>query len=131
MSNKTLNIILWVFQVILGLMFIFAGFMKASTPVAELQSQMAWVEDVKDYIAIIGVLELLGGIGLILPSALRIKPLLTVYAAYGIILTMICAAILHINRGEFPDMVTNIVIILIMVFIVWGRRMKVPIEAKK
>lgn len=78
----------------------------------------------------IGISELLGGLGLLLPSILRIKPSLTVTAAYGLVLVMILAALFHGYRGEFPAIGVNVVIIALAAFVAWGRSKKMVIEGK-
>ncbi len=70
----------------------------------------------------IGVSELLAGIGLVLPSALLILPWLTVAAAAGLVLLMLCAALFHAWRREFPSIGTTIVLLVLAMLIVIGRR---------
>ncbi len=77
-NNKTLNIALWVAQVLLAAMFLMAGIMKATQPIEELSQSMTWVNDFSaGMVRFIGISELLGGIGLLLPALLRIKPIFT------------------------------------------------------
>ncbi len=130
-SNKGMNIALWVVQVVLGGMFIMAGVMKAAQPVELLAESLPWVTTVPAaLVKFIGISELLGGIGLLLPSLLRIKPSLTVTAAYGLILVMVLAAIFHGSRGEFPAIGVNVALMAMAYFIAWGRSKKAPIAAK-
>lgn len=130
-NDKAINIGLWVLQVLLGLMFIAAGAMKATQPVEAMAANMPWVTSTPlELVRFIGVSEFLGGLGLILPSLLRIKPHLTVWAATGLALVMVLAAIFHGSRGEFPDIGVNVVMIALFAFIAWGRSKKVPILAK-
>lgn len=129
-----MNILTWILQVLLGLAMLGAGFMKLTTPIEEILAMgepMAWVNAVPAWLVrFIGGSELLGGLGLILPSALRIQPRLTVLAAYGIATIMVLAAIFHAMRGEYPAIVNNIVMLVIAGFIGWARSNKVPIQAK-
>ena len=127
---KALNIILWIIQVVLGAMFFMAGFMKVSTPLDQLAQQMAWVADVGSFTRIIGIAELLGAIGLILPAALRIQPKLTGFAAIGLATIMLLAMIFHISRGETSIIGINIILGLVAGLIAWGRISKVPIQPK-
>jgi hypothetical protein len=76
------------------------------------------------------VLDLLAGIGLILPAALRIRPKLTIYAAYGTVALMLAASIFHIGRGEASQIGVNIFFGTVAVFIAWGRQEKAPIAEK-
>lgn len=129
-NNKTLHIGLWVLQVFLGLAMIMAGFMKLTAPLEELLSKgMTFVQEYQpSTVRFIGVSELLGGIGLILPAALRIKPILTPIAAFGIALIMLLATIYHINHQE--PIIASAVLFLLATFIAWGRFKLAPIAAK-
>ncbi|MFK7906266.1 MAG: DoxX family protein [Chitinophagales bacterium] len=130
-NNKAINIALWVAQVLLGAMFLMAGAMKASQPVEALAASLPWVTSSPiELVRFIGISELLGGLGLLLPSILRIKPFLTVWAAYGLALVMLLAALFHGSRGEFSAIGVNVVLIAIFGFIAWGRSKKAPIAAK-
>jgi putative oxidoreductase len=129
--SKGLHIALWVFQVLLGAMFTMAGFGKTFTPLNELSGQMTWVTAVPEgLVRFIGVSELLGGLGLLLPSILRIKPVLTPLAAAGLAVIMVLAAIFHLTRGEFPGIGVNLVIAALALFVAWGRYKKAPIQAR-
>lgn len=113
---------LWAVQILLGLAFLMAGFMKATQPYEALSGQMAWVAAVHPMLVkFIGVSELAGGLGLILPSATRIAPWLTVWAAAGLVLVMVLAAGFHIYRGEFAAVPVNLVLGGLAAFVAWGR----------
>jgi uncharacterized membrane protein YphA (DoxX/SURF4 family) len=120
--SKGLNITLWVLQIVLGGMFIMAGFMKSLQPINELAKSLPWVaESSAALVRFIGVSELLGGVGLILPMALKIKPRLTIWAALGLCAIMILATIFHVSRGEYGVIGMNIIIAAISGFIAWAR----------
>lgn len=126
--SKALHIGLWVVQVLLGLMFLFAGTMKATQPIAALTAAMKWPGAVPEaLVRFIGVSELLGGLGMILPAATRIKPVLTPIAAAGLVTVMILAAFFHASRGEFAALPVNAVIGGLAAFVAWGRLKKAPI----
>ena len=128
---KALHIILWVAQIILGGMFIMAGTMKSTQPIVDLSKSVPWTANVPSVLVrFIGVSELLGGIGLILPSLLRIKPILTPVAAIGILLIMVFALVYHIMNGETNVIGINIAFGLVAAFIAWGRLKKAPIHSK-
>ncbi len=130
-DNKAINIALWVVQVLLGLMFLMAGVMKASQPVEAMAESLPWVSSTPlGLVRFIGISELLGGLGLLLPSILRIKPFLTVWAAIGLAIVMLFAAIFHGSRGEFSAIGMNVVFMAMFAFIAWGRSKKVPIIEK-
>ena len=128
---KALHIALWIAQIILGGMFIMAGMMKSTQPIVDLSKSVPWTANVPlALVRFIGVSELLGGIGLILPSLLRIKPILTTIAAIGILLIMVFAMVYHIVNGETNVIGINIAFGLVAAFIAWGRLKKAPIYSK-
>ena len=122
-----MNIVLWILQGLLAVLFLMVGFMKASKSKEEVKEaggeRMAWVEDVTDSnLRLIGILELLAGIGLILPQLTGILPWLTPLAAGGLVLTMIGAISLHVRRGDgAPLIIGNIVLLLLAAFVAYGR----------
>ena len=130
-NNKALNITLWIAQGLFAVMFIMAGLTKASQPIQALAESMPWALDIPaELVRFIGISELLGGLGLVLLAALRIKPFLTVLAAYGLAVVMILAAIFHATRGEFPAIGINVFMMAIALFIAWGRSKKALILSK-
>lgn len=124
-KSKVLNIILWAFQILLAVTFIWAGGMKLFQPN---ELPWLWVKENPDLVTISGVFDLLAGFGLTLPSLLRIQPKMTIYAAYGTIALMISASIFHIIREEENQIGFNIFILLSAIFIAWGRSKKAPLE---
>lgn len=130
-SNKVINIALWIAQGLLAVMFIMAGIMKATQPIEALVESLPWVTSTPlGLVRFIGISELLGGLGLLIPSIFRFNPFLTVWAALGLALIMVLAAGFHASRGEFPNIGMNVVLIGIALFIVWGRNKKAPILPK-
>ena len=129
--SKAMNITIWVFQVLLSLMFLFAGTMKSTQPITKLAEMMKWPGEVPDTIVrIVGVSELLAGIGLLLPSLLRIQPKLSGYAAIGLAIIQLLAIPFHLSHGEGSLIGINIFILLICIFVAWGRLSKAPIAGK-
>src|SRR5262245_21999427 len=90
---------LWIVQTLLALLFMFAGGMKLVVPVEEMTKQMP-VPLPGAFLRFIGVAELLGGLGLILPGLLRIRPGLTPLAAAGLVIIMIGATLLTVAGGD-------------------------------
>lgn len=130
-NNKTMNIALWVAQVLLGLMFLMSGAMKAFQPLEALAVSLPWVSSTPlALVRFIGLSELLGGVGVLLPALLRIKPILTVWAAIGLAVVMLLAAVFHASRGEFPPVGVNLALMGLAAFVAWGRSKKAPILAK-
>ncbi len=129
--SKALHITLWIAQVILAAMFLMSGFMKLSQPIDQLSKMLPWAAQVPEaLVRFIGVAEVLGAVGLILPSLLRIQPKLTPIAAVGLAVVMLFAVVFHISRGETPMIGMNFILIAIAAFIAWGRFKKAPIATK-
>ena len=129
--SKALHITLWIAQVLLAAMFLMSGFMKLAQPIDQLSKMLPWAAQVPEaLVRFIGAAEVLGALGLILPSLLRIKPQLTAWAAIGIAVIMLLATFFHISRGENGAIGMNIVLALLAAFIAWGRFKKAPIPAK-
>lgn len=118
-----MNIALWIVAGVLAAAFAAAGGMKLATPRKQLEPKMAWVADVSDgQVKGIGAVEVLGAIGLILPAALDIAPVLTPLAAVGLALTMAGAVVVHLRRGDgMAGAAPALVLGLLSVFVAWGR----------
>lgn len=117
--------VLWVVQVVLALLFVFAGGMKLVMPLEKLAGP---VELPGFFLRFIGVAELLGGIGLVLPAALRIRPGLTPLAAAGLVVIMIGATVITLAAGEVGGAVISIVVGLLAAFVAYGRWRLAPIR---
>ena len=129
--SKALHISLWVAQVLLAVLFGMAGTMKTTTPIAQLVAKMAWAGAVPEaLVRFIGASELAAALGIILPSATRIRPVLTPLAAGGLVLIMVLAAAFHISRGEAQLVPVNLVLGALAAFVAWGRSKKAPISAR-
>lgn len=130
-TNKKTNIILWVLQGLFTALFMMAGLTKTFQSIEAMAESMPWVLDVPEaLVRFIGISEFLGGIGLLLPSVLRIKPALSIWASVGLAAIMVFASIFHASRAEFAAIGVNAIFILFLVFIAWGRSKKAPIAAK-
>ncbi|GII28015.1 DoxX family protein [Planotetraspora mira] len=117
-----MNVVLWVLQSILALLYLFAGIKKTFQSRAALSPQMGWVDDLSDgQVKLIGIAELLGAIGLILPAALDIAPILTPLAATGLVIVQIGAIPVHLRRGETKLVPFNVVLLVLAAIIAWGR----------
>jgi uncharacterized membrane protein YphA (DoxX/SURF4 family) len=117
------NTVLWVLASVLAAAFLGAGVMKLSRPKEQLAaSGMAWTEDFSaGTIKFIGLVEVLGAIGLVLPAALDIVPVLVPLAALGLVLTMVGAVVVHVRRKEVATMAPSLVLLVLAAVIVWGR----------
>ena len=102
--------------------FIAAGLVKLTQSRAEMAPRMAYVEDFSDgTIKFIGVTELAGGLGLLLPAIFGVATFLTPAAAAGLALTMFLAALVHVRRDEQPMVLPNLIFLATLVFVLWGR----------
>jgi putative oxidoreductase len=112
----------------LGLAFVLAGFTHA-TRRDQATGGMAWMLAVpKPMLTTIGVLEIAGGIGLVLPAATGILSWLTPLAASLLVVLMIFAAIFHVRRpGEMRNIAFNLILGLIAAFVAYGRYVLEPI----
>jgi|SRR5579884_476324 uncharacterized membrane protein YphA (DoxX/SURF4 family) len=117
-----MNIVVWIVQGLVALAFLLAGFMKGFAPLATLKKNMTWVNSVPAaFVRFIGIAEILGAIGLILPLATGIAPWLTVAAAIGLAIVMVSAAIFNVSRHETRHIGLNVVLLLLALFIVIAR----------
>lgn len=117
-----MNIVLWIVQILLALAFVLAGATKALQPMETLAGRMPWVDDYSTRtVRLIGVLEILGGLGLVLPWALNIATVLTPLAAVGLAIIMVLAAVHHGHRGEMAQVGFNVLLLVLALFVAWGR----------
>ncbi len=130
-SSKVLNTALWAAQIFLAIVFFVTGAGKLILPMEKLYDLIPWTKDVNTLpVRLIGFSEILGSLGLILPSLLRIKPWLTIWAAIGIALVMLLATFFNISMGETSVTAINIILFLLAAFVAWGRFNRSPIPPK-
>jgi len=106
-----MNTGLWVLQGLLGFVFFAAGAVKTFVPKAKLVDKMTWMTDYSDgQVKLIGLAELLGGVGLVVPWYLGILPILTPIAAAALAFIMGGAVMVHVRRKEpfIPSLVLGI-----------------------
>ncbi|MEY4136072.1 MAG: hypothetical protein RL205_200 [Actinomycetota bacterium] len=116
-----MGILTWVLQFLLAIAFIGAGLMKLSTPKDRLVERMEWARGVTSRgIKVIGLVELLGGIGLVLPALTGILPWLTPLAAIGLALAMLLAIYTHIRLREVSQALPAAVLLLLLVITIVG-----------
>jgi uncharacterized membrane protein YphA (DoxX/SURF4 family) len=122
-----MNIALWILQVLLGAMFVYAGVLKAFQ-YERARASLLWVKDLpRGLVTSIGISELLGGLGLLLPSITGILPWLTPLAGAGLVLIMILAIGFHALRREGQAIGFNAVLLLLAAFVAYGRFLIVPL----
>jgi len=127
-----MNKVLSTLQVLWGVFFSFTGFGKVLCFNQAVWNQMLprvpWFSAVPQALFVfIGVCEFLGGVGLILPAMIAVRPKLTPLAAFGLTLIMILAAGFHIARGEYNFVLLNLVLAGVAAFIAYGRLFVRPI----
>ncbi|MFF2659891.1 DoxX family protein [Kitasatospora sp. NPDC058032] len=118
-----MNVFLWVLAGLLAALFLAAGTPKL------LQSKEKVIEATGTWavnyppaaIKVIGLLEILGGIGLVLPAAVDIAPGLVPVAATGLGIVMVGAAVVHGRRGEGRSVVVNVALLVLAAVVAWGR----------
>ena len=128
---KALNLILWIVQLLMACTLIWAACTKWFMPADKLAAMWPWTGQLSPtLVKLTGLLDFLGGLGLVLPVVLRIQPKLTPVAAICLVLLMVCASVFHVLRGEASSIGFNIVFALLAAFVAWGRISKAPIRAK-
>src|SRR5271165_1944553 len=112
-----MNRTLWIVQALLAALFLFAGGMKLVLPIQSMTQQIplpGW------FLRFIGVAEVLGAIGLILPGLLRVRPGLTPLAAAALSLIMVGAVVVTLRTGSAAQALLPFVTGLLCVFVAWG-----------
>lgn len=125
------HVALWILQALLGLTFAGTGVWKLTTPIAELGAKMPWMAQVSPtFLYVTAGFDLLGGVGLVLPSLTRIKPGLAVLAALGCAALQACAIAFHVSRGEAGSTPFNLFLIVLALLVAWGRHSRAPISQR-
>jgi hypothetical protein len=117
------NVLLWVLQVLLAMLFLFAGVMKFVMSVEEMTRQIAlpgW------FLHFIGCAEILGAMGLVLPGIVKIRAGLTPVAAEALVIIMIGATALNLKIGQRGAALTTVVLGLLLVIVSYYRRKMAP-----
>ena len=109
---------LWIVQALLAALFLFAGGAKLVLPLDQMTGPVAlpgW------FLRFLGVVEVLGALGLILPGLLRIRPGLTPLAAVGLVIIMIGATVINLMGGDLASAAITVVVGLLAAFVAYGR----------
>ena len=118
-----MKIALWIVQGLLALTFVGTALWKLFTPIPTLAGMIPWAGQVSPaFLYFTAVADLAGGLGLVLPTATRIKPQLAVLAALGSAALMAGAIVFHFSRGEAANTPFNFVMLGLCLFVAWGRR---------
>jgi len=122
-----MNVGLWIAQVLLGLVFVTSGGFKVFFYEKSRERLKLAQVSPRSAVATIGVLEILGALGMILPAATGIMPWLTPVAAIGLALTMIGATGFNVKNGDASHVPVNLVLLLVAMFVVVGRFVIAPL----
>jgi uncharacterized membrane protein YphA (DoxX/SURF4 family) len=125
--TKTTNYALWTVQVLLALVFLFAGGMKMVLPVEAMTRQIPLPGP---FLRVIGLAEVLGAIGLVLPGILRIRQGLIPLSATGLVVIMIGATALTLANGGGAQALLPLVVGLLSAFVAYGRWATSPPQEK-
>jgi uncharacterized membrane protein YphA (DoxX/SURF4 family) len=123
-KRSRLSVTLWILQVLLAGMFVYAGVMKLIHPVEMAQAIGLGMP----FLYFLGIAEVLGGLGLVLPGLLRIKPSLTPLAAACLLVVMIGAVVMGLMARSVPGIAFPLVTALLLAFITYGRWRLVPLR---
>ena len=127
-----MNILLWIIQILLALLFLFAGGMKLIVPADVLMQQAppGSTQFSALFLKLIGLVEVLGGLGLILPGVFKKRPELTPLAAAGLVIVMIGAVVISVMDHGISAGVVPLVTGLLCAFVAYGRWKLVPHRSK-
>ena len=123
-----MTIALWIVQGLLAAVFLVSGVMKFVMSVEEMTKQMpmpGW------FLHFIAIAEILGGLGLILPGAFRIRPGLTPLAAAGLVIIMIGATVISFMIGGVTMALVPLVVGILAAFVAYGRWRLAPLRASR
>jgi len=120
-----MNLVIWIVQGLLAAMMFGAGMLKVATPRVKLAEKMHWAKTWTDgNVKLLGLAEVAGAAGLVLPGVLHVVPVLTPVAAICLAILMIGAVKVHLDFKESP--VPAVVPLLLAIFVVVGRFALVP-----
>jgi DoxX-like family len=118
-----MNLALWIITALLAGAVLASGAVKLTQPTHQLAAfGMDWVDDFSPRtVKAIGTLEVLAAVGLILPAALDVAPVLVPLAAVGLVVLMVGAVITHLRRHEARVLASPLVVLALAVLVAWGR----------
>ncbi|MVM31313.1 DoxX family membrane protein [Spirosoma sp. HMF4905] len=118
-----MNSALWFTQAFLAVAFMYSGWMKSTRSAHQLVAMgQTGVEHLSTpLIRFIGISELIGVVGLLVPWYTQLLPILTPIAALCLGLIMIPASVIHYRRDEKQNVLLNVILFLLCGFVVYGR----------
>jgi hypothetical protein len=121
--SKGLRVALWIVQALLSLTFVGTAIWKLATPIPKLAAMIPWAGQVSPgFLYMTAAFDLLGGLGVLLPTVTRIRPRLAWVAALGCVALQVCAIVFHVSRGEIANTPFNFFLVALSLFVAWGRR---------
>jgi len=131
-SPRAVHVTLWVVQLLLAAVFLLVGYTHAAAPIAVAIQRAPWVASLPvALVRFIGVAELAGALGLLLPAATRVRPMLTPLAAVGLATMMALAIPFHLMRSEVSAVALNLALGSLAVLVALGRARWAPIRSKR
>lgn len=122
-----MNIALWLVQLLTALAFGQHGYLMLFR-LERVRTRLLWANDVSiPVLRLVGVAEILGAVGVIVPAATGVLPWLTVVAAAGLVTVMALAVVFHLARREWPNIVLNLVFGALAGFVLYGRLVLEPL----
>lgn len=119
LPSKTLRLLLWLAQTVLALCYVGGGLFKLVTPLPTLAGLWPWAGEYPTLLRLTGLLDILGGIGIIVPALTHIQPRLTTLAAGGLVLLQLAAILFHLTRGEAANTPFNFGLLALALFVLW------------
>jgi hypothetical protein len=122
--GNTVNIALWIVQGFLAVVYLAAGGLKVVRPRERLVAtgNLDWMKDSSDAgVKAVGLVEILGALGVVLPWLTGIAPILTPIAAVGLVVVQIGALRVHLVRNERRPLPANVLLLLLAAFVAAGR----------
>ena len=118
-----MDTMLWILQILLAIVFAGAGLVMLVKSQADLSRMFGnWVDNVPaPLLKLLGLAELAGAVGLVLPPLVGVLPLLTALAAVGVMIVMIGAVVIHAARSEYPNVALNLTFAAMAGAIAWAR----------
>lgn len=129
--RRLLGPALWTVQALLALFFAYAGGTKLASSADALAEAIPWTAGHATLDLVTGWADLLGGLGILLPSLLRIAPGLGPEAATGQVALQLLAAKFHLARDEGAVVPLNLVLVALAAFVLWGRARAMPVIARR
>ena len=123
-----MNAVLWIFQVLLALVFLASGLTKLAKPKDALTDKLPTLAAYRPLtVKLVGLAEVLGAIGVVVPLATGVAPGLTPWAALGLAVVMVAAAVAHAEQRDYKPLALHAVLLAMAVVVVYGRSADLPV----